>query len=137
MEDGGSRIEDRGLYFLISILHPRFSILDSPSSILNPHHSPEESCQSSFIWYADKYCASCGKQFADIHWLDNKPALLSPEGKTVEWSEIPPENVPGVLATHFPVCWDCHITETFCREHPEMFVDRSRISPGVHRDMFV
>ena len=107
--------------------------------LLQVQLSPEDCLLRNILtgWYADKYCASCGRQFAEIHWLDNKPALLSPKGKTVEWSEIPPEEVPGVLATHFPVCWDCHITATFCRQHPEMIVDRSRISPGVHRDMFV
>lgn len=86
-------------------------------------------------WYRGKNCVSCGKEFGEVHWLDHTPALLSPDGKTVEWREVPPEEVPGVLATHFPVCWDCHITETFCREHPDMIVDRSRISEAVQRDM--
>lgn len=86
-------------------------------------------------WYAGRNCVSCGREFKEAHWLDHKPALLSPEGKTVEWSEIRPEEVPGVLATHFPVCWDCHITETFCREHPEMIVDRSHISEPVERNL--
>ncbi len=84
-------------------------------------------------WYRDKNCVSCGKQFGEIQWLDRKPALLSPDRFTVEWREVPAEQVPAVLATHFPVCWDCHITETFCREHPEMIVDRSRISEGIRR----
>lgn len=84
-------------------------------------------------WYANKHCVSCGKKFGEIHWSDNKPALLSLEGRTVEWSELRPEEVPGLLATHYPVCWDCHITETFCREHPELIIDRSRISEGIHR----
>ena len=86
-------------------------------------------------WYQDKHCVSCGKKFSEIQWLDHKPALLSPEGETIEWSAIPPERVPDVLKTHFPVCWDCHITETFCREHPDLIVDRSNVSEGVHREM--
>jgi hypothetical protein len=85
-------------------------------------------------WYSDKHCVSCGRQIGEIHWLDRKPALLSPEGETILWSEVPPERVPDVLTSHFPVCWDCHITETFCRLYPDMIVDRSRISEGVHRD---
>lgn len=84
-------------------------------------------------WYDSKRCVSCGRQFGEIHWLDHKPALLGPDGNTVEWSEVPPEKVPEVLTTHFPICWDCHITESFCREHPEMLVDRSRVSAGIHR----
>jgi len=86
-------------------------------------------------WYDDKHCVSCGQQFGEIKLFDHKPALLSPEGKTVDWSEIAAERVNEVLATHFPVCWDCHIVETFCREHSGMGVDRSSISAGVPRHM--
>ena len=86
-------------------------------------------------WYADKHCVSCGRQFGEIHLYDHKPALLSPDGKTFEWREIPAERVNDVLATHAPVCWDCHILQTFCREHPDMSVDRSRISAGVQREI--
>jgi hypothetical protein len=86
-------------------------------------------------WYAGKHCVSCGRRFNEIHLLDHKPALLSPGGKTVTWNDVSPEQVPSVLATHFPACWDCHITETFCREHPEMIVDRSPISAGVARNI--
>ena len=88
-------------------------------------------------WYQGKHCSWCGRAFDEIHWSDHKPALLGPDGKTVEWRDVAPETVPDVLATHFPVCWDCHITGSFCRERPEMIVDRSRIRPGVQRDMFV
>jgi hypothetical protein len=97
--------------------------------------SPEDCLLRNILteWYANKHCVSCGKKFGEIHWSDHKPALRSVEGKTVEWSELRPEEVPGLLATHYPVCWDCHITETFCREHPELVVDRSGISEGIHR----
>jgi hypothetical protein len=84
-------------------------------------------------WYQQKNCAYCGNKFEEIQWLDRKPALLSPDGLTVEWRDVPAEKVPAILATHLPVCWDCHITKTFCREHPDMIVDRSRISEGIHR----
>lgn len=83
-------------------------------------------------WYADKHCVSCGRLFGEIHLYDHKPALLSPQGQTVTWSEVPPERVPDVLTTHFPICWDCHILQTLRREYPDMIVDRSRISTGVH-----
>jgi hypothetical protein len=29
-----------------------------------------------------------------------------------------------VFSTHRPVCWNCHVTETFRRLHPELVVDR-------------
>lgn len=103
--------------------------------LLQVELSPEGCLVRSILtsWYADKRCVSCGKEFGEIAWLDRKPALLSPQGETLEWSELTPENVPDALATHFPVCWDCHITESFCRQHPEMIVDRSQISAGIHR----
>lgn len=103
--------------------------------LLQVELSPEDCLVRNILtnWYADKYCVSCGKRIGEIHWLEYKPALLSPEGKTIEWSEFPAEQLPGVLSTHFPVCWDCHITETFCREYPELIIDRSRISAEIHR----
>lgn len=99
--------------------------------------SPEECLVRNVLtnWYSGKHCVWCGRQFGEIQWMDHKPALLSADGRTVEWSEVAPEKIPDVLATHYPVCWDCHITGTFCRKHPEMVVDRSHVSAGIHREM--
>jgi hypothetical protein len=99
--------------------------------------SPEDCLLRNILkdWYRGRKCVSCGKPFGELHFLDHEPALLSPVGKTVEWSAVAPEEVAALLATHFPVCWDCHITETFCREHPEMIVDRSHISEGIPREL--
>src|SRR5579871_1313323 len=36
-------------------------------------------------WYEGKACALCGKSIGEIHWAERRPALLSPEGKTVQW----------------------------------------------------
>jgi hypothetical protein len=77
-------------------------------------------------WYEGKNCAICGQPFTEIQWADHKPALWSPEQRTVAWSAIRPEAVPHTLETHLPVCWNCHIVQTFCREHPDLVVDRSR-----------
>jgi len=86
-------------------------------------------------WYADKKCVSCGKEFGEIHLLDHKPAFHSPEGRPVSWDELRAEDVPNALETCLPICWDCYIVENFCREHPDLLVDRSRISPAVPREM--
>ena len=75
-------------------------------------------------WYAGKKCAKCGKPFTHINWHDHRPALLDSEGKTVQWTEVPPEELPAYFATHWPVCWNCHIGESFRREHPELVTDR-------------
>ena len=75
-------------------------------------------------WYADKQCSLCRQPFGEIHWHDHKPALLDAAGITRAWNEVPAETLPDVLATHRPVCWNCHIAETFRREHPDLVVER-------------
>jgi len=76
-------------------------------------------------WYAGKACAYCGKPIEGIDWLGGqRPALLDPERKTVQWDQIRPEKLPEVFSKYTPVCWNCHITETFRREHPELVVER-------------
>ncbi len=76
-------------------------------------------------WYRDKACAFCAKPFDGINLTDHKPALLNPEAVTVEWKEIPISAVTEAMATYRPVCWNCHVAQTFRREHPELVVDRS------------
>jgi hypothetical protein len=75
-------------------------------------------------WYQGQECWYCHKPFGDIHWHDHPPALLNRDNKTVQWTEIPPENLQKALGTHRPVCWSCHMAESFRREHPEKVVDR-------------
>jgi hypothetical protein len=53
------------------------------------------------------------------------PDTAQPAGVKVEWGQVLPEHLPAVLAAGRPVCWTCHVTETFRREHPELVVDRN------------
>ena len=76
-------------------------------------------------WYSDKQCAFCERPFEKIDLTDHKPALLNPEGVTVEWQQIPLSVVLDAMATCLPVCWNCHVAQTFRREHPDLVVDRS------------
>lgn len=76
-------------------------------------------------WYRGKTCAYCGKPFGEIHWHDHRPALRDADGVTRQWSEMRPEQLPRLFETCTPVCWDCHIAESFRREHPELVVDRA------------
>ncbi len=75
-------------------------------------------------WYDEKTCAFCHKPFGTLHHLDHAPALRGPDGKTIEWSDVPARRLPEVFATYQPVCWNCHVTETFRRLHPELVVNR-------------
>lgn len=86
-------------------------------------------------WYRDKHCAFCDRPFAEIELIDHKPALLNPEGVTVEWRQVPLSAVMDAMAIYLPVCWDCHIAQSFRREHPDLVVERPpaarHISSGV------
>ncbi len=75
-------------------------------------------------FYKGQSCAFCKMPFAALQWHDHPPALLGPDGKTRLWNELPPEKLPKAFATSWPVCWNCHIAETFRREHPDLVVDR-------------
>jgi len=75
-------------------------------------------------WYRGKQCAFCKRWFREINLVDHKPALLNSEGITVEWRRIPITAVTEAMATYLPVCWNCHIAQTFHREHPDLVVDR-------------
>ena len=76
-------------------------------------------------WYKGKRCAFCRRTFDEISLADHKPALLCLEGISVEWPQVNVSNLAEVLATHTPVCWNCHIAQTFRREHPDLVVERS------------
>jgi hypothetical protein len=75
-------------------------------------------------WYGGKTCCYCGKPFEELHWVDHKPALQSPEGELVSWRGVSVENVSMALETHLPVCWNCYIAQSFRRDHPDMVVYR-------------
>jgi hypothetical protein len=75
-------------------------------------------------WYRGADCAFCRKEIPEIHWSDHKPALRTPEGRTIEWSDVRPEDLPRVLATHERVCWNCHIAQSFRAQFPGLAVER-------------
>jgi len=89
-------------------------------------NAPEECLVRRIVtlWYEGKRCAFCAKPIQQTDGLGHQPALMDPNGRTVQWHEVPPEQLPEVLASFRPVCWNCHVTETFRRDHPEMVVER-------------
>jgi hypothetical protein len=76
-------------------------------------------------WYRAKTCAFCKRPFESIQIIDHKPALLNPEGVTVEWMQIPLAGVNEAMASCLPVCWNCHVAQTFHRERVDLVVERS------------
>jgi hypothetical protein len=89
--------------------------------------SPEECLVRTMLdrWYQSASCALCGKEIGQINWFKHRPAFMSPDRKTAEWDEVRAEDLPTVLATHYPVCWDCHIIETVRRKYLERMIYRS------------
>ena len=83
-------------------------------------------------WYEFRTCVYCSKPFERINVLDHKPALQSPDGNLVEWSEVELEDLKIVLNRYKPVCWDCYIAQSFVRDHPGAVVYRPW-QPGIHR----
>ncbi|HYV42601.1 MAG TPA: hypothetical protein VEO02_12495 [Thermoanaerobaculia bacterium] len=77
-------------------------------------------------WYADARCALCGRAIGEIHWIDRKPGLLTPDSTTIDWSEIVPEELSTILTTHKPICWNCHVAESFLRRYPDRVVKDPR-----------
>jgi hypothetical protein len=80
-------------------------------------------------WYEGKVCVLCRKRipeinWSEVNWLGHQPALMDAKGRTLAWDEFPPEKIPEALATHRPVCWNCHHAESFRRRFPELVLDR-------------
>lgn len=75
-------------------------------------------------WYANRKCVMCRQPIGDIDASIHVAALVKPGFPTTEWKDIRAENLPEVLDNAFPVCWSCHLTEKFLREHPDLIVHR-------------
>jgi hypothetical protein len=74
-------------------------------------------------WYEGKDCAYCGRRIELTH-LEHTPALLDTEKKLSPWSGVPTEKLLDALSASQPVCWNCYVTESFIREHPDQVVVR-------------
>ena len=90
-------------------------------------NAPEDCAVRTMLadFYEGRSCVLCHKPLAGPRWDEHKPALLRAyDRRTFECRELPPEALPVVLDAYLPVCWDCHIAESFRREHPELVTDR-------------
>ena len=62
-------------------------------------------------WYQGKTCTCCGRQTQVAPWR-HTPCVMSPDLRLCEWKDIRAEDIPNVLVTHLPVCWECLVAET-------------------------
>jgi hypothetical protein len=77
-------------------------------------------------WYEGQACVYCHRRFGPLHHLDHVPALMGPDHKTIEWERVRPNQLPELFLTYKPVCWSCHVDQTFRQEYPELVVNRER-----------
>lgn len=104
---------------------------DCPQDCLAQIESDPEACRVYRIvekWYAGRECVYCRRPIRHTdwldYWLDHKPALLGAGHSTHQWNEVPAEQLPERFEHEMPVCWDCHLAESFRREHPDLVTDR-------------
>jgi len=100
---------------------------DCPQDCLAQVKEAPEACRVWTImnrWYQGQTCAFCHQPFTQVHWHDHPPGLVDVDGKTMQWNEVPAEHLQETMHTHLPVCWNCHVAETFRRQHPELVTDR-------------
>jgi hypothetical protein len=88
--------------------------------------APERCLVSGVLmrWYRDKNCVYCREAFPDLHWVDHRPALLSPDRKLLDWNAVQMNDLRNVLETYSPVCWNCYIAQNFRQDHPDLVVFR-------------
>lgn len=75
-------------------------------------------------WYAGRTCVFCARPIGAVHSFGHHAALLTRQGTTLEWSEVPADRLLDSLKTARPVCANCHEAETFRREHSDLVTDR-------------
>jgi len=70
-------------------------------------------------WFEGKKCIYCGAEISSVKPLEHRPALLNVERETRQWDQIPTEELLEAFWASQPVCWSCHVAETFKREFPD------------------
>jgi len=90
--------------------------------------SPEDCLIRNILakWFHGKDCAVCGRPVGEMHEPGSQPALLGADKVTIEWKQVPADQLLDTLAAAEPVCFACHMASTLVRSHPELAVDRSR-----------
>jgi hypothetical protein len=80
-------------------------------------------------WYEGSVCAICRKPFEEIHWFDHKPGLVTRKREVSSWDEVPAKELPEILRTRLPLCWNCLGAETFRTRFPDLVLYDPRPAP--------
>jgi hypothetical protein len=78
-------------------------------------------------WFDGKTCFYCQKPVA-LRTHAQQPALRVPDGRTLDFSAIRPEELVAHLDECTPVCFDCHLSEQFRREYADRVTERPEFS---------
>jgi len=92
-----------------------------PAEAAAPASTPRAIVESAL---KGESCAFCRKPIEDVAFLGHYPALLQSDRTTIAWPDVPLERLRDSLRSQRPVCWNCHVTETFRRRYPELVTDR-------------
>lgn len=74
--------------------------------------------------YRGKNCVYCDKPAEELHWMAHKPVVQTLAGELVQCDDVQIDKLSLVLKTHLPVCWDCYMSQTVLRNHPDLVVFR-------------
>ena len=74
-------------------------------------------------WYAGKECAVCHRPLDEIDWFERKPGFIDGAGRARPWVDLPPDELPAVLAREQPICFDCYVASSFRQERAELVID--------------
>lgn len=74
-------------------------------------------------WLAGKKCVYCDRPIS-LATHAQQPALRHPDGHTLDFASMQPDELVAHLDEFAPVCFDCHLAEQFRREYPERVTER-------------
>lgn len=96
--------------------------------------SPESCLVRAIVadWYTGKSCVYCHHPIGRIVWHERPPAIRDIDGTTREWTDVRVEDLPDIFRTAEPVCWQCHIVESFRHDHEDLVIERYRIEETQH-----
>jgi hypothetical protein len=77
-------------------------------------------------WYDGKRCVCCHRPFLRMAWQDGPPALLRDDGRSCEWKDLKPEDLPRAFRTSQPLCWYCNNIRELEHIDPKLIVRRTR-----------
>lgn len=84
-------------------------------------------------WAGTRTCVSCGSALLASEKSGHHFALQDAAGVSREWVDVAGTELPVALTTCLPLCWNCHVAESFRRQYPDLVTDRDTAAMHVER----